>query len=352
MTIVIVLFVAVSAKKSFFDPLTIDSGLPISTFTGLHKCEQGFHCVYKSGGAVLDRVEGPGWHYHEPLLTSAHQVKTKQQTDTIPNVPCGSSKGGTATINIEVINQLVSTPECILKVIKTYGFDYDRELIYNYVPSEVLQFCKNYDLDAIYTTRLDELDEILVDKLRSNIKNNGLEECIKIRGVRMGRANLDPEMTQKFEAVEKLKKDQEHAKEKAKTARIVSATELEKVEAEAKQEQLKKQYERENLLQEAKNNADIQSINDHREAKKIESKAKADSVAIREIAKANKDLHTAEYLELERFKAFYNNAKLHTITPEALKNTLSHRHTSVEGIPFSPKHPIPQETQVEKEYRI
>ena len=302
-----------------------------------------------SGGAILDRIEGPGWHWHEPLLTSAHPIQVTWQTDKLHDVLCGSSKGGTARLDIDVINRLVSTPQCIDKVIKNHGIDYDKPLIFDYVPSEVLQFCKNYDLDDIYTSRLDELDEVLLGKLRENVKSYGLEDCVEIKGVRMDRPKLSPEMQQRFERTESLKKEQEHATEEAKTQEIKSRTQLAQVEAAAKQEQLTASYQMKTKLLEAENDASIQNIANEREAKKIESLAKAEANAKKQEAEANKFLHTPEYLELARTKAFYNNAKIITESAETLKNTYKFQHTNMDS---SPKYPTPPHEPFQKEYRI
>ena len=61
----------------------------------------------------------------------------------------GSSQGGYAFLDIEVVNKLSSNDKCILKVIGEHTIDYDKPLIYDYIPSEVAQFCKDYTLDDI-----------------------------------------------------------------------------------------------------------------------------------------------------------------------------------------------------------
>ena len=74
----------------------------------------------------------------------------------------GSSQGGHAYLDIEVVNKLNSKDDCMLKVIGEHTIDYDRPLIYDYIPSEVAQFCKNYTLDDIVIREFDKLDEVLL----------------------------------------------------------------------------------------------------------------------------------------------------------------------------------------------
>ena len=66
-----------------------------------------------------------------------------------------------------------------------------------------------------------------------------------------------------------------------------------------------------------------------KEKRKLESEAEAKANSIIIIAKANKELHTPEYIELEHFKSFYNNAKIHTGTKEMLKNSHNLLHTNM-----------------------
>ena len=70
--------------KNILNIITIFSLMCLSeALLGFHKCPEGHMCIYKRGGAKLDRLEGPGWHWHEPALTSVHPIQTTWQTDTL-----------------------------------------------------------------------------------------------------------------------------------------------------------------------------------------------------------------------------------------------------------------------------
>ena len=62
---------------------------------GIHRIPEGHVGVYWRGGALLDRVTGPGYHTMLPIVTSYAAVQTTVQTDKVMNIPCGTS-GGTA----------------------------------------------------------------------------------------------------------------------------------------------------------------------------------------------------------------------------------------------------------------
>ena len=107
---------------------------------------------------------------------------------------CGSTRGGQAYLDIEVVNKLSSNDECIRKVVGQHTVEYDKPLIFDYIPSEVAQFCKNYTLDDIVIREFDKLDEVLLEKLRDNVESYGLTECLEIKKVRINEPRLDPEM--------------------------------------------------------------------------------------------------------------------------------------------------------------
>jgi regulator of protease activity HflC (stomatin/prohibitin superfamily) len=282
----------------------------IYSLTGFHKCPQGHRCIYYRGDAMIDRVSHPGWRWQEPFLSTPYAIQTTIQTDTIPRVVCGSSKGGTAYITVEIVNKLLDDDKCIEKVVKQYGIYYDKQVIYDFVPSEVAQFCKSYDLDELYIEQFDKLDEVLHNKLTENVDSFGLSECLKIIKVRLGRPELSPEQTKQFERTELLKKQQEHAREEAATAAIKSKTDLAQAEADAKKVQMTKKYEMETLKLKAQNDASIQEIEDLKNKKTIESTAEAKSNAIKYEAEANKHLHSPEYIKLKHTNAIFNNAKI------------------------------------------
>ena len=143
----------------------ISSNILLSNSYGIHQCYQGHKCVYYRGGLLLSEINEPGYHLKIPLITTHYNVQVTWQTDKLTNVICGSSRGGRAYLDIEVVNKLDNSKECILNVIGEHTIDYDKPLIFDYIPSEVAQFCKNYTLDDIVIRKFDKLDEVLLDKL-------------------------------------------------------------------------------------------------------------------------------------------------------------------------------------------
>jgi len=162
---------------------------------GLHECYQGHKCVYFRGGCLLPGTNNPGYHLKLPFITRHENIQITWQTDKLFDVVCGSSQGGKAFLDIEVVNKLKNTDECVLKIISEYTIDYDKQLIFDYIPSEVAQFCKNYTLDEILIEQFDKLDEVLLEKLKYNVNSYGLNGCLDIKNIRINRPKLDDKIT-------------------------------------------------------------------------------------------------------------------------------------------------------------
>jgi len=228
----------------------------------IHRCEQGHRCVYYRGGSLLSTINDPGYQLKLPLITFHHNVQVTWQTDTLNNVVCGSSQGGQAYLDIDVVNKLSNSDNCILKVVGEHTVHYDKPLIFDYIPSEVAQFCKNYTLDDIVIREFDKLDEVLLEKLRDNIESYGLSDCLEIKKVRINRPQLDDDMRKKFESIENEQKAKELAIHQKDTERARLETQLQKELMEKDRQKKTNEIEMEIQLAKAKAVADNKKIQD------------------------------------------------------------------------------------------
>ena len=290
--------------------LFISSILLCNAF-GIHRCVQGHKCVYYRGGKLLEEINDPGFHLKIPFITSHYNVQITWQTDKLDNVICGSSRGGQAYLDIEVVNKLSSSKECILNVVGEHTIEYDKPLIFDYIPSEVAQFCKNYTLDDIVIREFDKLDEVLLEKLRDNVESYGLSNCLEIKKVRINRPRLDKNMQIKFESIENEQKEKELAEQKKKTEKVILETQLQKEIMEKERHQKTNEIEMNIQLSKAKSNAEKQHILDNMDYESKKRKADAEKYKVEQIAEGNELLFSnPNYIRLEAFKATHSNSKL------------------------------------------
>jgi hypothetical protein len=54
---------------------------------------EGYVGVYWRGGALLNHISEPGYHVKMPFVTTMAEVQVTVQTDSVNNIPCGTSGG-------------------------------------------------------------------------------------------------------------------------------------------------------------------------------------------------------------------------------------------------------------------
>ena len=289
--------------------------------SGIHKCEQGHKCIYKRGGVWKNKIGENGWNYEEPYLTSVHKVKTVWDHDKVSGVACISNQGSIMHFDVEVINRISSTRECILRVVREHGLDYDKPLIFDVVPTETAQFCKDFTLDELYIEKFDEYDEMLKTKLNENIKQYGLDDCVEISKVLLEDRTVSKEMQKQYETTELKKKEQEHARVLADKQKIEQEAEIEKARRAKKQQKM--EAESDAAIKKIKSEADY-----HEQVKKAEALAKGTELQ----AKANEKLYTPQYIEVKKSDAYYHNSKIHTMDPKAFGDSHRHQHFNQESM--------------------
>lgn len=278
---------------------------------GIYECPEGHRCVYYRGGSLLDDISEPGFNYKLPFLTTAYPVQVTWDNDRISNIVCGSSQGGSAHLDVEVVNKLSSTDECIRKVIKEHTINYDKSLIYDYIPSEVAQFCKNYTLNDIVIREFDKLDEVLLEKLRKNIDSYGLSECLEIKNVRINRPKLSNEMKRVFEAIENEEKTAELKERKKQTDKVYLETQLQKEIMEKEREKRTTELDMEIQLSKARATAEKQHIQDRMNLDSKRSEAEAEKISlIKKSEGYNTLLSNPDYIKLETMKSTFHNSKI------------------------------------------
>jgi hypothetical protein len=281
------------------------------TSFGIHKCPTGHRCVYTRGGKVLDTLSDSGYDFSFPFITTVHKVKTTYDTDVVSDVSCISEKGSRAFLTIKVINLLKNTKECVIETFKQFTpIPYDQALIYDYIPTEVSQFCVQFTIDEIKSTEYKRLDDILLERLRKNIKSYKLDNCVEIKDVLVDPPTLDPEMQQQFEAIEREEKKKQLALKKMETEKVQQDVELQAAKAAKFREQEEAKISAETARLVAKEEAHRQAIIDKKNYDTKESNAKAQRIQLDEQAKGYNSLLTPAYLQLKGYESAHSNAKL------------------------------------------
>lgn len=282
--------------------------LGVAVQYSLHRVEEGHVGVYFRGGAMLEKMAGPGFHMMLPFLTSVRNIQTTLQTDEVKNVPCGTSGGVMIYFDrIEVVNVL--QPGAVFETVKNYTADYDKPLIFDKVHHELNQFCSGHNLQEVYIELFDQIDENLKASLQRDLTE--MAPGLKVLSVRVTKPKIPEAIRKNYELMEAEKTKLLISSQRQKVIEKDAETERKKavIEAEKEAQVAKIKYEQ-NIL-EKKSIETMETITDTIHLAKEKTRTDAEFYKIQKQAEANTLLLTKEFLELKRVEAISSNNKVY-----------------------------------------
>jgi len=301
-----------------FVPLVLLFFVLLSSYLGIHQVPEGHIGMYWLGGKLLDDISEPGLHTMIPYITAHSNIQITLQTDTVTQIPCGTSGGSIIFFDkIEVVNVLKK--EKAHATIKAYGVNYDRTWIFDRIHHEINQFCSSHTLQEVYIDQFEKLDEALAKALQSSC--DSYDTGIKIVAIRVTKPRIPDSVRKNYEAIETAKTDLLVQNEKEKVARAEETTALMRSTIQA-------QKESDVAIIQAKQEATVALINTEKEVKRKESQKLASEIdaeiqllqrraetdarfyQISKQAEANKLLYTEGYLRSLLYRSIANNTMI------------------------------------------
>lgn len=196
--------------------------LIVGTFDTLHTVNEGHVGVYWRGGRLLNFTTSPGWHFKLPFIDTMEQLQTTMQTDSVTEIPCGTSGGVVVTFDrIEVVNRLQAPS--VLSTVRDYGVHYDKMWIFDKIHHEINQFCSKHTLREVFIDLFDTLDESLMASLQEDCTRH--KTGIDIINVRVTKPRIPDSVRKSYEAIEAEKAALFLASERAKVVAKEAETE-------------------------------------------------------------------------------------------------------------------------------
>lgn len=274
----------------------------------IHKIEEGHVGVYYRGGALLSSVNGPGYHFMIPFLTTFRSVQTTLQTDEVKNVPCGTSGGVMIYFDrIEVVNKLDSMS--VFDIVKNYTADYDKTLIYNKVHHELNQFCSVHNLQEVYIDLFDQIDENLKSALQRDLV--AMAPGLVVQAVRVTKPKIPEQIRKNYELMEGERTKLLISIEKQKVIEKEAETERKKAIIEAEKVALVSKIQWEQKITEKESQKRISEIEDQTHLAKERARSDAEYYHASQQAQANKLKLTKEYLEFMKYESLVKNTKIY-----------------------------------------
>jgi regulator of protease activity HflC (stomatin/prohibitin superfamily) len=274
---------------------------------GVHQISEGNVGVYYRGGALLNTISQPGLHVMIPFITSVHEVQVTTQTDAVGNIPCGTSGGVLIYFEkVEVVNRL--NKDHVLTTVANFSLNYDQQLIFNRVHSEVNAFCSSHSLQEVYISEFSQMDDVLMRALEEGCQRwaPGLE----IIAVRLSKPRIPEEIAQQFVSLEKAKAALLVAEQTQKVVAKEAETERKKALIEAQARKEVSEINQAMKLQEEEVNQKVSKVKNEIFLAQQKATADAASYAAESEAAANAKKLTQPFLDWQRSLAVANNSKI------------------------------------------
>jgi len=303
--------------------------LLLGLFLSIHKVDEGHVGCYWRGGALLQDITEPGLHVMFPFLTQMANVQITLQTDTVREIPCGTSGGVMIYFDkIEVVNKL--SKEAVYETIKSYGVNYDKTWVFDKIHHEINQFCSSHSLQEVYIDHFETLDEALAKALQEDC--NHWNTGITIVAIRVTKPRIPERVRKNYEEVEQQKtslmvaterqnvvrKEEETSRLKAKiqaekeaeVAGIIAQKESTVASIQAQKEANVSLIHVDMEIAEKQGEQKRQRIENEMHLEKQKVLAEAAKYAITKEAEANMQKLTPEYLRMLLYRGLSNNTRM------------------------------------------
>lgn len=181
----------------------------------------------------MEGIAEPGLNMAFPFLTKTYQVQVTVQTDTVKDIPCGTSGGVMIKFDkIEVVNRLKK--EYAWETVKNYSVDYDKTWIFDKIHHEINQYCSKHTMQEIYISKFDKLGEKLITALQEGCAE--WAPGIEIIDVRTSKPRIPDAVLKNYVEMEVEKANLLLSKENQEISRILANTELTKEKLKAENE--------------------------------------------------------------------------------------------------------------------
>lgn len=275
---------------------------------GFHTVSEGHVGVYWRAGALMNDITDPGLHFRWPIVTTFAEVQITMQTDSVENIPCGTSGGVLISFDkVEVVNRLKR--DSVHETIKNYTVNYDKTWIFDKIHHEINQFCSSHTLQEVYITLFDTLDEHLCNALQKGC--NSWAPGIEVIAVRVTKPRIPDTIRKNFELIEaertklQIATESQRVSEKESETKKMQAT----MEAQLQADVSRIEYTKKVAEMEAKQK--MEAIENEMHIAKAKAAADALFYEKSQEAKTNDMLLTDKYLELQSISAMGSISKVY-----------------------------------------
>lgn len=277
--------------------------------SSIHNIQEGSVGIYYVQGALDDQYSLPGIRFQKPFITEMNEIIIRPQTETMNDVKTVTRDGIRTTFHgIQVLSSVDESQ--LLDLIKKFGLEFRRVLIYDRVSEDLRLFCANHTIDEVYNTMFLDIVENVKHNVEQSIQRLG-KNGMKILNLVIPKPDIPRDIATNYNAIKVQWTKQLVAVQQQKTEKILKETQSMKelLEAKGKKNVLEINLEKQ-LLEKQKekerNDLDIKIVKDREE-----NIADLEAYRKEKQADANKKLYSPDYIKLEMAKSLADNTKFY-----------------------------------------
>ena len=275
--------------------------------SSLHKIDEGNVGVYYKNGALLEAFSYPGVHYMAPFITDVHQVYIRSETATLNRIVSVTKDGIQNTF--DDIQVITSVKEKKLHfMLKNYGRDFKKALIYDRIKEELKIFCASSTIDEVYNTKFLEIVDSVKQNVMESIERLG-EGGVQLLNLVIPKPDIPNDIANNYKAVKVQWTEQLVATQQQKTETIKKETEKLRAIADAERNKAVLEIKIQEKILEKEGDANISSINNEILRLSEQNLANISKFKILSEAEANKELYTREFIQYNTARHLANNTK-------------------------------------------
>merc|ERR1712110_601768 len=200
----------------------------------IHTIQEGSVGIYYVQGALEDRYALPGVRFQKPFITEMREITIRPTTETMEDIST-VTKDGTEIVfhGIQVLSSV--DLEQLLGLVKKFGSEFRRVLIYDRVSEDLRLFCANHTIDEVYNTMfLDIVADVKlnVEQSITRLGSNG----IRILNLVVPKPDIPRDIAANYKAVKVQWTEQLVAIQQQKTEKIKKETQSIKAILDAERE--------------------------------------------------------------------------------------------------------------------
>merc|ERR1719400_1848993 len=275
----------------------------------IHTIQEGSVGIYYVQGALEDRYALPGVRFQKPFITEMREITIRPTTETMEDISTVTKDGIEIVFHgIQVLSSV--DLEQLLGLVKKFGSEFRRVLIYDRVSEDLRTFCANHTIDEVYNSMFLEVTSIVKTNVEHSIKRLS-NDSIKILNLVIPKPDIPRDIAANYKAVKVQWTEQLVATQQQKTEKIKKETQSIKALLDAEREKDVLEIEIQKQLLEKEGEKKMNDLQNEIIKDREENQANVDAYKKQKSAQANKELYSKDYVKLEMAKALSQNTKFY-----------------------------------------